>query len=64
MENSIILISINVEEMMPGGKGETQLEHQEKICLKYAEGAVTDQTHHKRYVKFCGGGSLLDDAPR
>ena len=46
------------------GKAETQLERQEKICLKYAEGTVTDQTHHKRYVKFCGGGSLLDDAPR
>ena len=37
---------------------------QKKICAVYGEGAVTDQTCQKWFVKFCAGGFSLDDAPQ
>ena len=37
---------------------------QRKICAVYGEGAVTDQTCQKRFVKFHAGDFSLDDAPR
>ena len=35
-----------------------------KICAMYGEGAVTDRTCQKGFVKFCAGDFSLDDAPR
>ena len=35
-----------------------------KICAVYGEGAVTDWTCQKWFVKFRGGDFSLDDAPR
>ena len=32
------------------------------ICAVYGEGAVTDRTCQKWFVKFCAGGFSLDDA--
>ena len=34
-----------------------------KICAVYGEGAVTDPTCQKWFVKFRDGDSSLDDAP-
>ena len=34
------------------------------ICVAYGEGAVTDRTCQKWFVKFCAGDFSLDDAPR
>ena len=39
-------------------------ETQKKICAVYGEGAVTDQTCQKWFVKFRAGDFSLDDAPR
>ena len=46
-------------------KVETQLnaKKKKKICAVYGEGAVTDQTGQKWFVKFRTGDVLLDDAP-
>ena len=45
-------------------KGKNTTEMQNKICAVYGEGAVTDQTCQKRFVKFRAGDFSLDDAPR
>ena len=37
---------------------------QKMICAVYGEGAVTDGTCQKWFVKFSGGDFSLDDAPR
>ena len=34
-----------------------------KTCAVYGEGAVTDQTCQKQFVKFCAGDFSLDNAP-
>ena len=39
-------------------------EMQKKICAVYGEGAVTDGTCQKWFVKFRAGGFSLDDAPQ
>ena len=44
-------------------KGKNSIEMQKKICAMYGEGAVTDQTCQKWFVKFCAGDFSLDDAP-
>ena len=44
-------------------KGENATKMQIKICAVYGEGAVTDQTCQKWFVKFCAGDFLLDNAP-
>ena len=36
----------------------------EKICAVYGDGAATDQTCQKWFVKFPAGDFLLDDAPQ
>ena len=45
-------------------KGKNATEMQKKICAVYGEGAVTDQTCQKWFVKFRAGDFSLDDAPR
>ena len=40
-----------------------RLETQKKICAVYGEGAMTDQTCQKWFVKFHAVDFLLDDAP-
>ena len=45
-------------------KGKNTTETLKKICAVYREGAVTDQTCPKWFVKFCAGDFSLDDAPR
>ena len=45
-------------------KGTNATEMQKKICAVYGEGAVTDQTCQKGFVKFRAGDFSLDDAPR
>ena len=40
-----------------------QLKHKKKICAVYGEGAVTDQTCQKWFVKFHTGDFSLDNAP-
>ena len=45
-------------------KGKNSIEMQKKICAMYGEGAVTDQTCQKWFVKFCAGDFLLDNAPQ
>ena len=45
-------------------KGKNTTEMQEKICAVYGEGAVTDQTCQKWFVKFRAGDLSLDDAPQ
>ena len=37
---------------------------QNKICAVYGEGAVSDRTCQKWFVKFRAGGFSLDDAPQ
>ena len=37
---------------------------QKKMCAVYGEGAVTDQTCQKWFVKFRAGDFSLDNAPR
>ena len=44
-------------------KGRNTTETQNKICAVYGEGAVTDQTCQKWFVKCHAGDSSLDDAP-
>ena len=44
-------------------KGKSATEMQKKICAVYGEGAVTDQTCQKWFVKFHAVNFLLDDAP-
>ena len=39
-----------------------QLKHTKKICAVYGEGAVTDRTCQKWFVKFQAGDFLLDNA--
>ena len=41
-----------------------QLKHKKKICAVYGEGAVTDGTCQKLFVKFRAGDFSLDDAPQ
>ena len=36
---------------------------QKKICAVYGEGAVTDQTCQKWFVKFCARDFSLDNVP-
>ena len=45
-------------------KRKNTTEMQEKIYAVCGEGAVTDQTCQKWFVKFCVGDFSLDDAPR
>ena len=45
-------------------KGKNATETQKKICAVYGEGAVTDRTCQKWFVKFRTGDFPLDDAPR
>ena len=40
-----------------------QLKHTKRICTVYGEGAVTDRTCQKWFVKFHAGDFLLYDAP-
>ena len=44
--------------------GKNATKTQKKICAVYREGAVTDQTCQKRFVKFRARDFWLDDAPR
>ena len=44
-------------------KGEDATETQKQICEVYGEGAVTDRTCQKWFVKFRAGNFLLDDTP-
>ena len=45
-------------------KVKTQLKCKRKIWVVYGEGAVTDQTCQKWFVKFCAGDFSLDDGPQ
>ena len=45
-------------------KGKNATEMQKKICALYGEGAVTDWTCQKCFVKFLAGDFSLDDAPQ
>ena len=45
-------------------KGKNKTETQKKICAVYGEGAVTDHTCQKWFVKFHAGDFSLDNAPR
>ena len=45
-------------------KGKNATEMQKKIYAVYGEGAVTDQTCRKWFVKFHAGNFSLDNAPR
>ena len=45
-------------------RGENATEMQKKICAVYGEGAMTDQTCQKWFVKFHVGDFSLDDATR
>ena len=45
-------------------KGKNATKTQKKICAVYGEGAVTDRTCPKWFVKFHTGDFSLDDAPR
>ena len=36
------------------GKNATKMQKKKKICAVYGEGAVTDKTCQKRFVKFLG----------
>ena len=45
-------------------KVKTQLKCKKKMCAVYGEGAVTDGTRQKWFVKFHAGDFSLDDAPR
>ena len=40
-------------------KGKNATETQKKICAVYGEGAVTDQTCQKWFVKYCAGDFSL-----
>ena len=44
-------------------KGKNTTETQIKICAVYGEGAVTDRTCQKWFVKFCAGDFSVDNAP-
>ena len=44
-------------------KVKIQLKCKNTISTAYAEGAVTDGTCQKWFVKFCAGDFSLDDAP-
>ena len=44
------------------GKNATEMQNK-KNCAVYGEGAVTDRTCQKWFVKFCSGDFSLDDAP-
>ena len=44
-------------------EGKNATETQKEICAVVGEGAVTDQTCPKWFVKFHAGDFLLDDAP-
>ena len=44
-------------------KGKMQLKWKKKICAVYGDGAVTDQTCQKWFVKFRAGDFSLDNAP-
>ena len=45
-------------------KGKNATDTQKKICAVYGEGAVTDRTCQKWFVRFPAGDFSLDDAPR
>ena len=45
-------------------KSKNATDVQKKICAVYGEGAVTDQTCQKWFVKFCAGDFSLDNAPQ
>ena len=45
-------------------KVKIQLKYKKKICAVYGEGAVTDGTCQKLFVKFRAGDFSLGDAPR
>ena len=45
-------------------KGKNTTEMQKKICAVVGEGAVTDRTCQKWFVKFRAGDFSLDGAPR
>ena len=45
-------------------RGKNATETHKKICAVYGEGAVTDQTCQKRFVKFRAGDFSLGYAPR
>ena len=45
-------------------KGKNACEMQRKICVVYGEGAVTEGTCQKWFVKFQTGDFLLDEAPQ
>ena len=45
-------------------KGKNATEMQKKISALYEEGAVTDWTCQKCFVKFCAGNFSMDSAPR
>ena len=45
-------------------KGKNTTEMQKKICAVYGEGAVTDRTCQKWFLKFRAGDFSLDNAPQ
>ena len=45
-------------------EGKNAIEMQTKFCAVYGEGALTDQTSHKWFAKFCAGDFSLDNAPQ
>ena len=45
-------------------KNKNATEMQKRVCAVYGEGAMTDQTCQKWFVKFCAGDFSLDDAPQ
>ena len=68
----VVILILNMEEkgnifgtlcFIISRKVKTQLKHKKKICAVYREGAVTNRTCQKWFVKFRAGGFLLDDAP-
>ena len=72
MNFCVAILVLNMEENMQHfwhfvlyyfNKGKNTTETQEKICAGYAEGAVTDWTCQKWFVKFRAGDFSLDNAP-
>ena len=45
-------------------KNKNATEMQKRVCAVYGEGAMTDQTCQKWFVKFCAGDFSLDNAPQ
>ena len=66
----VVILILKMEEkqhfqhfMLYFKKGKNATETQKMICAVYGEGAVTDQTRQKWFVKFRARDFLLDNAP-